>query len=829
MISLMLQQLRTNWKRTTAVFLAVLLGVAFVTASLFVGNLYNNSLRDATGDQVLGADLVVTSENGDIDASVISTIAEQPGVVSVDNRLLTSGGLSVGSTSSYLSIGPIPQIEAVRANIPLKEGVWPTAPDEIAISQAQADAGGLTVGETISWTSWESDQTHTFTIVGISPNDTGIGMSVMGAFVTPDSFVQIAPDARSIGLLVDLDDTVSPGSVAASMESVAGSSVQVRTFDDYVDDAVEYYAGGAVAIQVIVLGFAVIAMIAAGIVIANSFEISYAQRTRELGLLRSVGATARQVRRMVLMESAVIGLISAVAGALCGVAIVASLNRLLFDSGRLVFDPVRFIVPVMLGLVVTMIAALAPSRTAMRVQPLQAIRQTEAPLVDHRASRLRKLASIALIALGLAVMGGGIVLAFTVSVDSGMPMLVGILGGAVSFLGVLISTQVVVPAIARFMARIVGNRSSATGELAFSNLNRNPRRTASTSTALLMGVTLITMMAVGVTMIKSTLINVVNTENPIDLEIEGRDDNGSLTSLSASELRRWQEIDGVHAFVVTYGGSVATTDDYPVDLVGVDLTNAQKVLRTNVLAEASDDTLVINQDLGRSLGVTDGDTITLIANGNQVTLRVIVERGIGDHAVVSQSVLETLTPDAPMMGVWIRLEDSASTGDVLKEVRKTELPGITLSISGSAAFRAEMLDILDTIFLIALGLLTASIVIAIVGIGNTLTLSVIERTRETGMLRAMGLKRGQVRTMLATEGVLLALIGCGVGLILGTLYGIAGVYCVFGDSFAVVFSLPWLWLLEIVIVAVLSGVIASIIPARRSLRIEPVEALASVS
>lgn len=176
----------------------------------------------------------------------------------------------------------------------------------------------------------------------------------------------------------------------------------------------------------------------------------------------------------------------------------------------------------------------------------------------------------------------------------------------------------------------------------------------------------------------------------------------------------------------------------------------------------------------------------------------------------------------------MRLDDSVSTGDVLKEIRETDLPGTTLEISGSAASRAEMLDILNTIFLVALGLLAVSIVIAIVGIGNTLTLSVIERTRETGMLRAMGLKRGQIRTMLATEGVLLALIGCGIGLVLGTVYGIAGIYCVVGDTFNVTLQLPWLWLAYIIVAAMISGVIASIIPARRSLRIQPVEALASV-
>lgn len=828
MIGLMVQQLGVNWKRTTAVFLAVLLGVAFVTASLFVGGFYNNSLREATGNQVLGADLVVTSENGDIDQSVVADIASHTGVAGVDNRLLTSGNLAIGSTSSYLSIGPAPSLDAVRDNIPLNEGRWPTAPDEIVIMKAQTDAGGLTIGDRISWTSWDTDQTHTFTIVGISPNDTGIAMSVMGAFVIPETFSQIAPDARSIGVLVELDPNVDAASTAQVLQTELGDVVTVRTFDDFIDFAIKYYAGGSVALQAVVLGFAAIAMIAAGIVIANSFEISYAQRTRELGLLRSIGATSRQVRRMVLLESACIGVAASVLGIVVGLGLIFGFNSLLFDSGPIEIEPLRIIVPLVLGVMVTMAAALSPSRTAMRVQPLQAIRQTEAPIVDHRASRIRKIIAMSLVVLGFGIMGAGIVMAFNGGAESGIPMLVGILGGAISFLGVMVSAQFLVPALARILSRLVAGHASATSDLAFSNLNRNPRRTASTSAALLMGVTLITMMAVGVSLIKSTLVDVVNTENPIDLEIQARD-GGALTTIPASELRRWQELEGVHAFAETTGASVTTADGYPVDVIGIDLNIGNDVLRTDALKNANDGSVVISSDLAMDLGVENGDQLVLNGETSQATLSVIVESGIGNHAVVSQSVLAQLAPNAIASGAWIRLDDDASVGDVLKDVRQTDLPGVTLEISGSAAARADMLDILDTLFLIALGLLAVSIVIAIVGIGNTLTLSVIERTRETGMLRAMGLKRGQVRTMLGLEGILLAGIGCVIGLVLGIIYGVAGVYCVVGDAFNVSLQLPWMWLVEIVIVAVISGVVASIIPARRSLKIEPVEALASVS
>ncbi|MCO5223722.1 MAG: FtsX-like permease family protein [Thermomicrobiales bacterium] len=825
----MLQQLHVNWKRTVAVFLAVLLGIAFVTASLFVGSLYNNSMRIATGNQVMGADLVVTSDEWDIDPAIVDIIAEQPGVSAVDNRLLTSGGLAIGSTSSYLAIGPVPQLESVRSSINLKDGLWPTALYEIVISEAQADSGGLTIGDTVTWSSWDNDQTQIFTVVGISPNDSGIALSVMGGFVTPETFTQIAPDARSIGFLVDLAPSTEVTSAVAEIQTAAGPSVTVRTFDQFVDEAVSLYAGGTVALQVVVLGFAVIAMIAAGIVIANSFEISFAQRTRELGLLRSIGATSRQIRRMILLESATTGAVASMAGTLLGIGLIAALNAILFNEAELELVQWRIAVPLILGVVVTMLAALSPSRAAMRVQPLQAIRQTEAPVADHRASRIRKLSSALLVIGGFVIMGGGVVLAFNGGVETGLPMLIGIVGGAISFLGVLTSAGFLVPAIAELLGRVIGDRVSVTGELAFSNINRNPRRTASTSAALLMGVTLITMMAVGVSMMEATLVNVVNTENPIDLEIEARDEDSTATTVPIGELLRWRDIDGVDAFAETRHAIVTINDGYSLDVTGIDLALGSEVLRTDILTGAGDGSLVINDNLAMEIGVETGDTVTVIgADGAQVTLVVIVERGIGQRAVVSQSTLATLAPDTPESGAWIRLNDRVSPGDVLKDIRDTDLPNTTLDISGSAASRAEMLDILNTVFLIALGLLAVSIIIAVVGIGNTLTLSVIERSRETGMLRAMGLKRGQVRTMLATEGVLIALIGCGIGLVLGGLYGIAGIYCVIGDAFQVTPSMPWLWFVYIVVAAVLSGIVASIIPAQRSLKVKPVEALATV-
>lgn len=242
----------------------------------------------------------------------------------------------------------------------------------------------------------------------------------------------------------------------------------------------------------------------------------------------------------------------------------------------------------------------------------------------------------------------------------------------------------------------------------------------------------------------------------------------------------------------------------------------------------ADDTIIVSKDSAWMYGLADGDKIELIGDEASVSLSVhVAETGVSEP-VVSRHTMNNLTGEDSVGGVWIRLANDSTVGDVMDQIR-TGLPlSVELQVGGGASERESMIQLLDTMLLVVVGLLAASVVIAVVGIGNTLTLSVVERTRESGMLRAMGLKRGQVRQMLALEGVAISLIGAIVGIVLGVAYGFAGATTLFGDTIGISLSVPWTQLALICLIAIGSGLLASVLPARRALRIRPVEALSDI-
>lgn len=823
MIDLSIRHLKAGWRRSLAVFISVVLGVAFVTSAMLVGGLYENSLRNTMGDQVRGADIVIVPENGPVP---VTEISNQPNVDGVEQRQYAVGELLIGATQSITYIGTTPKLEEVKSSIDLEEGRWPTAPTEIVLGAPQIDESGLAVGDSVTWRSMEGAEQHTFVIVGVAPGSSSVAMSLLDAYVTPETLSSLGPQESPFGVLVTLASGVNENQSVNEIQAIIGDSGVARSFDGFVDFAVDYYAGGSLAIQIIALGFAIISMFAAGIVIANSFEISVSQRVKDLGLLRSIGTTASQVRRMVLTESAIIGTVASIIGVVTGVSVMTLAGQLIFeDGGSVKISLLGVALPFILGIIVTVISAMSSARAATRVHPLQAIRQSEAPVESNQISRKKKLLALAMFVGGFLVLLGSVASTRFIETSTGIPMLIGILGGAVSFLGLLQGAQFYVPAMASWLKSTFQHRFGISGELALTNLNRNPRRAASTSAALLMGVTLVTMMAVGVSVTKATLINVANEENPIDLVLEVTDAGSGTEVIDPESISRWREIDGVQSLTETASVNLTWPNGEEFVASSVDLDAADEVLRSETLDDLDGNTIVVDTNLSTQMGLEDGDTISLAGNRGSSSVTVIVDDSLGSGPIMFDATAREIATVGPVTGAWIRIEDSASVGDVMDVVRDGIAPGTTLDVSGNAASRENLIDMLDTLVVIAMSLLGVSVLIALVGIGNTLTLSVIERTRETGMLRAMGLLRGQVRKMLVVEGVLLSVLGCIVGILLGTAYGVVGVYNIAGTTFTVSIELPWIWFVGIMVAAILCGVIASIQPTRRSLAIQPVEAL----
>lgn len=830
MISLALQQFRSRWQRSTAVFVAVALGVAFFTVALLAGGPLNHNLREGVGQQIIGSDLVVTSNTSMLRDDDLNLVLSVEGVQSADLAGFSYAEIQSRGISSFLLIGDVPAVPAVQDNLDLRDGTLPQQPGEVALADNRFDDARLEIGSEVEIYFWTTEESHTFTVVGVYESPSGLSSGRASAFISQDEFDELIPNPYIFAMRIQLSEDRALADIQASIQQRLGAGYTVREVNDYIDAEISEFAGSTVSLQAALGAFATIAMIASGIVIVNSFEISLAQRIREIGLLRSVGATNRQVRRLVLAEAAIVGVTGSMVGIALGVGLMELVGRILWANGGstgLEISTATIVLPFVLGLLTTIAAAIGPARRAMNVRPLQAIRQSDAPELPGTQSRRRMIVAGIIGGAGVVIMVISILFALNGGAETGFPLLIGIFGGALTFFAALVSAQVILPWVAAGLGSIATRLFGVTGELAAGNLGQNPRRTASAAAALLMGVTLMTMMTVGASSVRSTIVGEIEDLQPIDLSV--RIDPEDMTSVDTErEVERWDELAAVDASSAIRVHQIQVGDVGETIIIAVDPDEAKLVFRNNGMEALTSDSILVTSDYARSYGLLEGDTVHLGDTESGVSLRVhIAPTGINDP-VISTDTLGALEGNVPVGGAWIRLHDDSSVGDVMDQIRFGLPASVNLQVHGGASERESILEIIDIMLLVVLGLLATAVVIAIVGIGNTLTLSVIERTRESGMLRAMGLKRGQIRNMLAIEGVALALVGALVGIVLGIVYGFAGAMTLFGDSLGVRLSVPWGQIALIGLVAILSGLLASVLPARRALAIKPVEALSDI-
>ncbi|WP_409331905.1 FtsX-like permease family protein [Trujillonella humicola] len=414
---------------------------------------------------------------------------------------------------------------------------------------------------------------------------------------------------------------------------------------------------------------------------------------------------------------------------------------------------------------------------------------------------------------GAALMGAGVLVG---------DVLLSVAGGALSFLGVVLLAQRAVPPVVAAAGRLV-RRGGVTARLAGGNATRNPRRTAATATALLIGVTLTTAMVVGAASTRSTAQAGLEAQYPTDVVVTGNTEGGVPASLTG----RLEALDGVRAAAGLSAGEVTGPDGYDTWTLGVDPAEAAPVLRsTEDLPLPAEGTAVLPWWTVENWGVQAGDRVTFTGDGGARDLTVAL--GDTDHPLLTAADLRALDPDAVADTVWLRLDDGADTAAVVDEI--TDVAGSlvpTAAVTGLASERAALDQVLDVLLLVVTGLLGVAVLIALIGVGNTLALSVVERRQENGLLRALGLTRGQVRGLLAWEAALVAGVAAVLGVALGTAYGLTGVASVLGEYGEVVISMPWLQVTAIVVVATVAGLLASVLPARRAARTPPVAALAS--
>jgi len=792
--------LRVHTRRYAAAAVAVVIGVAFIVVTSLLSSAARNGLVASVEVPYRDADVVVSDIDADQAAHVLDTAAERGDHASflgwtmqqvrVDGRLL---GESV-------DVGAIPEGPDLRWQ-ELRAGRYPGGPGE-AVADANAVKGdGVTVGDTLR-VGTGSDATEA-TIVGL--------VDTPSASVGADFYLTWS-DLRRFAdhLWVDSIAYAGPGSAGLAERLPDDATVQPR--DEFVEDRQTELTHQVNVLAIMLLVFAAVALFVSVLVVANTFSILFAQRARDFALLRCVGATRRQVLRSVRGEAVAIGTAAALLGLLAGTGagygLVAIARGLLPDAGMGTPTPSAqwYAAAFATGLVVTVVAAWLPTRRVTALDPLAALRPDDSTDAHTRAGRLRIAAGIAVAAVGTVLLGR--------SIAEHSPLAM-VLGGAAAFSGVLMLGPAIVPALIRLAGGLSGRVLGAPARLATENAVRNPRRTAATTAALLVGVTLTTAVLTGLASSRGAVDTDLDRDYPVDLALTSTD-----RPLPEGLLDEVRALPGVADAVALRGDRlrVPGAGTLPVVAAAEDM---RLLHGTPTIGRPRPGTIWLPAE-GDLAG---GDRVSVTGPAGSVSLRVRTGPSWGESAVVAASTLARLSGADTVRAVWVRATDGADAEDLAGDLDALAQPA-GADLADNLATRSWVNLQLDILTGTVVALLGIAVVIALIGIGNTLGLSVFERGRENALLRALGLTRRQLRATLAAEALLLAVVATVLGTAIGVTFAwVSNQALVSAAVDEVPLVLPWGQLTIVVLVAAVAGLLSAVLPARRASRIPPAAGL----
>ena len=837
--SLLSANLRSHGRRYISTGLAVAISTAFIVITLIVMTAMTSGLTSSVYSQYRGGTIVVSqSDDAPEDAieNAEKTLSATSGVTAIKHMAQWPADAQTDTTRAGLYVSPM--APKPFAGLDLSAGTAPTADDEIVIPEHTALTLSLKVGDTVRVRAGFSAGDRTLTVVGTTHTNT-ISMGVPASYVTDGGFSAIFGTTASGKFIVatsaaDTDSNANPPSatqdewVATANSALSGiSGVSVTSVHQAIQDDLNQARLGASMTMGIMLIFPAIAALVASIVVSSTFRVVLTQRTRELALLRTLGATRRQVRSLVTREAFAIGAISSAIGVVVGwligaLAVVESgLGTSL--SEVLVGVSVWQLALTWLGATLfTTLVGVFPARAASRVAPIAALAPVnEAGAGSRKKHTLRFILGVLVAALGSALV------AYAWRLDSASQKFMLSFGGAlVALLGAVVAVSVLLPALTRAFGVVFPGMLSA---MARENTMRNPGRTSATGSAILIGVTLVVTIMVGAASVRTTLTNAVNDARPFDLIAVST--TGELTDDQQAAI---VSTDGVAATVAQYAapgvltltpsasafepaegsGAVDPGMTLPVMITGEpDYTG---VTHSTVTQMGDDEVRVGDKALAGQMLRLCADTCTDLSAAYDKDLSA------GDTRV-SEKTLRSIVTSPARQALIIKLADEAD----VEAVQSALLKDSQLSINGSALERQMYTKVIDQMMMVLVGLLGVSVVVSLVGVANTLSLSVAERTRENGLLRALGLTRRQMKSLLALEALFLSLTGALIGVGLGIAFGWVGIMSLPIVGATPVMSVPWLQLVGVCAVAIVSALVASWLPGRRAAKVSPSEALAT--
>lgn len=836
MIKIALRGVRHNGGRYVATLIAIITGVAFFTAAGFLSDRVIDALEGDVNRQFAGIDAaVVPDDEGPgadfaqdlrINEASAAEIAALPEVDGVAGEL--SGPIAfLGDDGKPFATGATGRLwvdDSELNHLDIVEGAAPVALGEIVVDRGLAENEDLAVGDPVVVLT--SAGQFEATIVGTTRFGNSDAIDQNGTVSVPEA---MAFDWLNAGVVAYEDlylrGNVGQEELVAAVEPVVPDGYRALTGDRFLEDKRAEASGFGKALKIGLQAFAGLALFVGAFVIYNTFSVIVAQRLRELAVLAAIGATPKQIKRSLRVEGLVIGLIGSLLGVVSGfalayllVTVVAALGVSLPGSGIKV-TPTVVTQGLVAGTLITFFSVMIPARRAARTEPIEALRQ--AAVESSTVSRRRTVLAGVLVALGI------------LGLLDGSPRALGF-GSLSIFIGVIVAG----PLLAIFVSRVsrpLAARFGLEGRLASDNTARNPQRTATTANALLIGVYLVTLVTVAGTSIKDYAVEEIDKLTGADFFI---DSTGGV--IGDDLVAQLEAIDGVER-VVSFRRAVVTVDGQPSAISTADFTALTESTGISITEGSFDDLgpdgIVVSKSavIGASTGdgPSLGDVVTLVdAAGTSIELEIvgIVDANIdvaftGDFVAAEtfDSFIGTSEPSSAFIDVASGAQSDVE--DAIDEVLSLR-PDIALT--AGSAIGATIGGIFDFLINAVNGLLLMSVIVALIGIVNTMSLSILERRRELGLLRVVGMLDRRVRRMVRIESVIIASLGTIAGMLVGGFTGWALVRAISrsGDT-PVAFSPPVGLLGLVLLLGIGLGFLAALIPAQRSTRLEVLDAIQS--
>lgn len=811
------RQIRRAPGRVLAIVLAGLLSaMAIMGTGTFIQTM-QRALTDSLAAPVSRGDIVVRTG----DASVQDAAQQVAGVAAVEPL----GQLQVTAASSERRVEAmlwrIPADEQLRW-MQLREGTWPVAANEVALPADELRQLGVQLGDSITVSSF-GGFTQQVVVVGVvdAPNSTVGGAP--SVFASPTLFEQ--NDLFTSGLLVRTAPSANVEQVATDLRTaLGGNGASVLTVSAFVAQQVDQITGGTNALLVMLLLFVSIGVLAAVMVIRNTFEVLLAQRLRENGLLRLVGATGGQVQRSVLAEALLVSIIGALAGIALGFGLgvgIAAVLHMLVALPTFSFGWALAASAVTVG--ATLLAAWVPALRLRRLSPVAALGEANLTAAERGHGR-RAVAWV--FGLGVSILGAAIIT--FASLTANPLILVG--GGIVLALGLIVLVPLLVRSIMPPVARMLASAGPVT-KLAGENLVRTSRRSGTVVLAIALGGSLILAMLTGTASMRATFNQKLDDKYPFD---------AFITADTAATLDR--------ATLQPLLASPGLDDSAFTPAVPIDSDSGNSWLRElTVLPPQSQDALsgletplrdgqvAVAEMTPAMLGAAPGDAVTLTStSGTSVDLELVVTEkldsvtniaGSGTLGIVTPTTLAEFGTPVADANLWAYARDGG-VEPLVRALDQLENTNGNLTISGPIREQQLYNQVFDTMVTFVLAMLTLTVVISVIGLASVVALAVAERRRELALLRALGMTRSKTRRLVLIESITLALIGAAFSLVIGIPMGISAARPLTGGQREIVYALPWFGIAAVIVAAILLGMLAGARPAWKAARIAPATALA---